>query len=70
MSKVKKITFKVINYSDIPEELTRDSILSTYKKEYTYVECHFSDDEKLDKLDIWLLNQDVSLKEGSFLVKF
>jgi hypothetical protein len=65
---LKTITKKVLSYSEIPEELTKDSWLSK-KSMGSLVECHLDDDNN-NELDNWILKNYPELKdEESFFIE-
>lgn len=65
---MKKITKYVIDYSDIPEELTEGHWINDYTCQDSYVEAHIDVDEE-DGLSLWLKQLYPELiNEESFLI--
>lgn len=68
---MKEIKIKVIKYSDIPKELTKDQWFSTeYPNECCYVEGHIDISKETDELDKWFMKNYPGIEnEESFLIE-
>lgn len=66
------ITGKVVNYCDIPEELTEGKWFSEFQSG-CYIECHISDEDidnnALDELDNWLIKTYPGIEDETFFIK-